>query len=140
MQRSLTYFDDIDQNALNSSVDGISQLDSEVLRVPVNETSIRLGKLLGLLPTSFGGEVAPPQLLSIDAAAFLAMVDFNRRSSPFSDSLSELTQDCNFFLTMDFRDSAASPIVAGKEWLETFLFSNKKNQIRPMAVVGPLRS
>jgi hypothetical protein len=144
MVRSLTYFDDIYQNAVYSSVDGISRLDSEVLRVPVNnETSIRLGELLGLLPTSIqskGNVVAPPQLLSIEIAAFLAVIDFNRRSSPFSDSLSELTQDCNFFLTMDFRDSAFSPIVAGREWLEAFLFSNGKNQIRPMAIVGPLRS
>jgi hypothetical protein len=141
MERSLTYFDDIWRNALNSSEDGISQLDSEVLRVPVNETTIRLGKLLALLPTSNGIEVAPsPLLLPIDVAAFLAVRDFNQGSSPFSDSLSELTQDCNFFLTMDFRDSALSPVVAGNEWLKTFLFSNEQNQIRPMAVVGPLRS
>jgi hypothetical protein len=81
--------------------------------------------LLVLLPTSNGDEVASPQLLSIEIAAFLAVNDFNRRSSPFSDSLSELTQDCNFFLTMDFRDSALSPVVAGKEWLKIFLFSNE---------------
>jgi hypothetical protein len=80
MKPSLTYFDDIYQNALNSSVDGISRLDSEVLRVSVDETTIRLGKLLGLLPTSFGGGVASPQLLSVDVAAFLAVIDFNRRS------------------------------------------------------------
>jgi hypothetical protein len=140
MQRSLTYFDDIYQNALHSSVDGISRPDSEVLRVPVNETTIRLGKLLSLLSTSNGNEVAPPHLLSVDVGAFLAVVDFNRRSSPFSDSLFELTQDCNFFMTMDFRDSALRPIFSGKEWLESFLFSNEKNHIRPMAVVGPLRS
>jgi hypothetical protein len=137
----VTYYDDIYANAQSSSVDGITRLDSEVLRVPINnETTIRLGKLLGLLPTSNGDEVASPQLLSIDVAAFLAVIDFNQRSSPFSDSLSELTQDCNFYLTMDFRDSAASPIVAGREWLETFLFSDESKQIRPMAVVGPLRS
>jgi hypothetical protein len=141
MQLPVTYYDDIGQNALNFSVDGISRMDSEVLRVTVNETSIRLGKLLGLLPTSNDNVVASPQLLSIDIAAFRAVVDFNQRSSPFSDSVSELTQDCNFYLTMDFRDSALSPVVAGKEWLETFLFSDdEKNQIRPMAVVGPLRS
>jgi hypothetical protein len=137
MERSLTYFDDIWQNALNSSVDGISRQDSEVLRVPVNETTIRLGKLLGLLPTSVG---LPPKVVAIEVAAFLAVVDFNQRDSVFLDSLSELTQDCNFFLTMDFRNSALSPIVAGKEWQDTFLFSNEQNQIRPMAVVGPIRS
>jgi hypothetical protein len=148
MQRSLTYFDDIYQNALHSSVDGISRPDSEVLRVPVNETTIRpvnettirLGKLLGLLPTSNGNVMAPPHLLSLGVGAFLAVADFNQRSSPFSDSLSELTEDCNFFMTMDFRDSALRPIVSGSEWLESFLFSDEKNYIRPMAVVGPLRS
>jgi hypothetical protein len=84
--------------------------------------------------------VAPPPFLSIEVAAFLAMVDFNQRFSPFSDSLFELTQSCNFFLNMDFRDSALSPIVAGKQWQDTFLFSNEQDQIQPMAVVGPLRS
>jgi hypothetical protein len=144
MKRPLTYsyFDNIWQNHAMDLIreDGILREDSEVLRVSVNETTIRLGKLLGLLPTSMGNVVANPYFLSIDVAAFLAVIDFNRRSSRFSDSLSELTQDCNFFLTMDFRDSAFSPVVAGREWLETFSFSNENNQIRPMAVVGPLRS
>jgi hypothetical protein len=96
--------------------------------------------LLGLLPTSIGNEVAPPILLSIEVGAFLAVIDFNERSSVFSDSLYDLTRDCNLFLTMNFRDSALSPIVAGKQWQDAFLFSNEQNQIRPMAVVGPLRS
>jgi hypothetical protein len=140
MERSLTYFDDIWRNALDSREGGISRQDSEVLRVPVNETTIRLGKLLGLLPTSLGNAVAGSFWLSIEVAAFLAVVDFNQRSSPFSDSLFELTQSCNLFLTMDFRDSAFSPIVAGKEWQDTFFFSNEQNPILPMAVVGPVRS
>jgi hypothetical protein len=140
MERSLTYFDEIWQNALDSREEGISREDSEVLRVPVNETTIRIGKLLSLLPTSVGNAVAGSFWLSIEVAAFLAVVDFNQRSSPFSDSLSELNPSCNFFLTMDFRDSAFSPIVAGKEWQDTFFFSNKQNPILPMAVVGPVRS
>jgi hypothetical protein len=136
MERSLSYFDDIWQDALDSRADGILRLESsEVIRVEVNETAIRLGKLLGLMPTSVGNAVG-----TLDIAAFLAVNDFNERSSVLSDSISELTRDCNLFLTMDFRDSKFSPIVAGKQWQEAFLFSNKKNQMRPMAVVGPVRS
>ena len=102
MERSLAYFDDVWKNALASREEGISQQDSEVLRVPVNETTIRLGKLLDLLPTSLGNAVASSFWLFIEVAAFLAVVDFNQRSSPFSDSLSGLTQSCNFFLTRGF--------------------------------------
>jgi hypothetical protein len=143
MERSLSYFDDIWQNALYSGGDGLSRSESsEVIRVEVNETTIRLGKLLGLLPTSIGNEVASSGWLSIEIAAFLAVIDFNKRASVFSDSIYELTRDCNLFLTMDFRDSALSPIVAGKQWQEAFLFSNVQDRMRPrpMAVVGPLRS
>jgi hypothetical protein len=145
MERSLSYFDDIWQNALDSTADGILRSESsEVIRVEVNETTtIRLGKLLGILPTSVGNEdVARPFWLSIEVAAFLAVIDFNERSSKFSDSIYESTRDCNLFLTMDFRDSAFSPIVAGKEFQDTFLFSNEQNLMRPrpMAVVGPVRS
>jgi hypothetical protein len=140
MQRPLTNFDDIGQNALDSRETGISRQDSEVLRVPVNETTIRIGKLLGLFPASVRDDIPLSQFLSIEVATFLAVIDFNRRASAFSDSLSEVTQDCNFFLTMDFRDSYLSPIVSGKEWQDTFLFSNDQERIRPMAIVGPLRS
>jgi hypothetical protein len=140
MHLPLTYFDDIGQNALDSRETGISRQDSEVLRVPVNETTIRIGKLLGLYPTSVDDHVTLPQFLSIEVGSFLAVIDFNRRASAFSDSLSELTQDCNFFLTMEFRDSDLSPIVAGKEWQEAFLMTNEQEQTRPMAIVGPLRS
>jgi ABC-type branched-subunit amino acid transport system substrate-binding protein len=140
MERPLSYFDDIWQNALDSrGADIILGSESEVIRVEVNETTIRLGKLLGLLPTSIGnGDVASPFWLSIEAAAFLAVIDFNERSLAFSDSLNEL--NCNLFLTMDFRDSMFSPIVAGKEWQDAFLFSNEQIQIQPMAIVGPVRS
>jgi hypothetical protein len=87
--------------------------------------------LLGLLPTSIGKEVAPPILLSIEIGAFLAVIDFNERSSVFSDSLYESTRDCNLFLTMDFRDSALSPIISGKQWQDAFLFSNEQSRSDP---------
>jgi ABC-type branched-subunit amino acid transport system substrate-binding protein len=143
MERPLSYFDDFWQNALNSSnsARGIPRPESEVIRVEVNETTtIRLGKLLGLLPTSVDGNVASSNFLAHEVAAFLAVIDFNERSSRFSDSLKEL--NCNLYLTIDFLDSMFSPIVAGKQWQDTFLFSNEQNQIqpRPMAVVGPARS
>jgi hypothetical protein len=129
MVRSLSYFDDIWQDAQDSRADGISRSESsEVIRVEVNETTrIRLGKLLGILPTSADNEVATSTFLSIEVAAFLAVIDFNERSSRFSDSLNEL--DFNLYLSMDFPDSMLSPIVAGKQWQDTFLFSNEKNPI-----------
>jgi hypothetical protein len=74
-------------------------------------------------------------------AAFLAVIDFNRRSSAISDSIAELTQDCDLFLTIDFRDPQFNAIISGRECQEAFLYSKEQNnEKRPMAVVGPVRS
>jgi hypothetical protein len=62
MERSLSYFDDIWQNALSEP--------SEVICVEVNETTIRLGKLLSLSPASIGNEVAISGWLPISIGAF----------------------------------------------------------------------
>jgi hypothetical protein len=143
----LTYFDEIWQKALDSSdeqadTETIGQAaTSDIIRAQVEEKSIRLGKLLALLPISKYGQIAPPFWLSIDVAAFLAVIDFNRRSSAISDSISELTQDCDLFLTIDFRDPQFNAIISGRECQEAFLYSKEENtEKRPMAVVGPVRS
>jgi hypothetical protein len=143
----LTFFDEIWQKALDSpdeqaNTETVGQAaTSDIIRVQVNEKTIRLGKLLALLPISKYGQIAAPFWLSIDVAAFLAVIDFNRRSSAFSNSISELTQDCDLFLTMDFRDPQFNAIIAGRECQEAFLYSKEPtNKKRPFAVVGPVRS
>jgi hypothetical protein len=143
----LTFFDEIWQKALDSS-DGQEDTEtigqaatSDIIRAQVEEKSIRLGKLLALLPISKYGQIAPPFWLSIDVAAFLAVIDFNRRASAISDSISELTKDCDLFLTLDFRDPQFNAIISGRECQEAFLYSKEQNtEKRPMAVVGPVRS
>jgi ABC-type branched-subunit amino acid transport system substrate-binding protein len=144
----LTFFDEIWQKALDSPDDEQANTEtvgqaatSDIIRVQVNEKSIRLGKLLALLPISKYGHIEAPFWLSIDVAAFLAVIDFNRRSSAFSNSISELTKDCDLFLTMDFRDPEFNAIIAGRECQEAFLYSKEQpNEKRPFAVVGPVRS
>jgi hypothetical protein len=140
----LTFFDEIWQKALDEQVntETVGQAaTSDIIRVQVNEKTIRLGKLLALLPISKYGQNAGPFWLSIDVAAFLAVIDFNRRSSAFSNSISELTQDCDLFLTIDFRDPEFNAIIAARECQEAFLYSKEQtNEKRPFAVVGPVRS
>jgi hypothetical protein len=136
----LSFYDDILQKALDTEAEG-QAATSDIVRAQVGDKSIRLGKLLALLPISKYGKIASPFWLSVDVAAFLAVIDFNRRSSVFSDSLSELTKDCDLFLTIDFRDPQFNAIIAGRECQEAFLYSKEQNnEKRPMAVVGPVRS
>ncbi|CAB9517082.1 expressed unknown protein [Seminavis robusta] len=81
------------------------------------------------------------------------MQDFNRRHFPFvgdntnasgTTSPYELTKNCDFYMTMTFRDSGRDFFLTGKAWQDAF-YKNMMNDSqtmfqRPMAVVGPWSS
>ena len=93
-----------------------------------------------------------PLLLSMDVAAFLAMYDFNARSSHIVPTLTDEIGDCNFYLTLEQRDSQFSPMVAVQQWfagqVKTSNNNNNNNNSNQMyedrptmlGIVGAYRS
>lgn len=108
-----------------------------------NETgrSIRIGNILNIL--SMPGNAYETQLHYAAAyfAAIRAMIDFDQRSSPYSDyfQTNEMIQNCNFYLTMTNNPTTdISPLSTVRAWQEGILISplNRSNYQEPFSVIG----
>jgi hypothetical protein len=92
-----------------------------------------LSKLLLLLPISkYGSDLgAFSPAVSIDVAAFLAVIDFDEDLQPFSNSISDLTKGVTWLIDFQILSSTLLLLDAS---VGTFLYSKEQtNEKRPFA-------
>lgn len=109
------------------------------------DETVRLGHIANLYPysevLSDGTRIPNESLIYIEAGMYIAVKDFNERSSKILPDLPEVLRDCNVYLTLEILDTILSPIEASRNALS--VLNRPPGSLQepfPISLAGAFRS